>query len=401
MSRVPDPDDTDPRAAAPDTAAPALDLPAGALPGVVAGVRRIAVLRANGVGDYVIAEPALAALRTAYPDAEITLLGAAHTRPLVEDRPGPCDRYVQVPLTRGVRVGPDPDAPPEVMEAWCAQQRAYGYDLAVQLHGGGRNSNALLLRLGARVTAGAATPDAPKPDRWVPYTPYQHDTLRWLEVAATVGARISRVEPHLAVTPTDLAESLAVLPPGGAPLVAVHPGATDGRRCYPEERLGEVARTLADRGARVVVLGGPADAERVERVAYGMGRPVETVVGGLSLGGLVGLLRRASLMIGNDSGPRHLAGAVGTPTVAVFTYANLADVAPLTRTWHRLGVSWQSACQECGMRVLEGYCPHGASATWDVPVEEVRDLAVELWEQVVAAGRTDRDTSAYGAVSAA
>ena len=48
----------------------------------------------------------------------------------------------------------------------------------------------------------------------------------------------------------------------------------------------------------------------------------------------------ASLMIGNDSGPRHLAGAVGTPTVAVFTYANLADVAPrLTRRLDRRGRS--------------------------------------------------------------
>lgn len=380
---------------------PALELPADPLPTVVSDVRRLAVLRANGIGDLVVAEPALAALRSAYPRAEITLLGAGHTRPLVEGRPGPCDRHVQVPLTRGVRVGPDPDASPVDLEAWCAGQRGYGYDLAVQLHGGGRHSNALLLRLGARVTAGAATADAAKPDRWVPYTPYQHDTLRWLEVVATVGARPVRLEPHLAVTAADLAESRAVLPPGDAPLVVVHPGATDGRRCYPEDRLGAVAAELAGRGARVVVLGGAQEADRVARVVAGLGRPVETVVGGLSLGGLVGVLRRASLMIGNDSGPRHLAAAVGTPTTAVFTYANLADVAPLSRTWHRLAVSWQAACQVCGMRVLEGACPHGASATWDVPVDEVRALTVELWEQVVAAGRTDRDAPSCAAVTPA
>ena len=380
---------------------PALDLPADPGPGVVPGVRRLAVLRANGVGDYVVAEPALAALRAAYPDAEITLLGAAHTRPLVEDRPGPCDRYVQVPLTTGVRVGPDPDASPEQIEQWCAQQRAHDYDLAVQLHGGGRNSNALLLRLGARTTAGAATPDAPKPDRWVPYTPFQHDTLRWLEVAQTVGAGALRVEPHVAVTAADLAESRSVLPPGDAPLVAVHPGATDGRRCYPEDRLGRVARELADRGARVVVLGGPADAERVQRVVDGFGGEVETVVGGLSLGGLIGTLRRCSLMLGNDSGPRHLAGAVGTPTVAVFTYANLADVAPLSRTWHRLEVSWHGGCQVCGRRVLEGWCEHRASATHDVPVTRVAELAHELWDQIEASGRTRRDTPAGEAHAAA
>ncbi len=373
---------------------PALDLPADPLPAPVPGVQRIAVLRANGVGDYVVAEPALAALRAAYPAAEITLLGAAHTRSLVEGRPGPCDRWVQVPLTRGVRVGDAPDASPEQVEDWCAQQRSRGYDLAVQLHGGGRNSNALLLRLGARVTAGAATPDAPKPDRWVPYTAYQHDTLRWLEVVASVGAPTLRTEPHLAVTAGDLAESRAALPTGDAPLVAVHPGSTSARRRYPEERLGRVARVLADAGARVVVLGGPGDRDLVDRVVDGYGGPVETVVGTTSLGGLLGTLRRCALLLGNDSGPRHLAGAVGTPTVGVFTYANLADVAPLSRVWHRVGVSWDGACQVCGMRVLEGTCGHDASATWDVPEEEVRDLALDLWGQVLAAGRTDREAAA-------
>jgi ADP-heptose:LPS heptosyltransferase len=348
---------------------------------IVPDVRRLAVLRANGLGDYIVAEPALAALRAAYPDAEVTLLGARHHVALLEGRPAPVDRVVTVPLMPGVRAGDGPDAGEDEVEAWCAEQRAYGYDLAVQLHGGGRNSNALLLRLGARVTAGSATPDAPRPDRWVPYWPYQHDVVRWLEVAAAAGAGSTRLEPHLAVTPGDVAASHAVVPAGGAPLLVVHPGATDARRCYPEERLGAIAQDLADRDARVVVVGGSSDAERVVRVVSGMRTTPETVVGTLELPGLIGLLSRATMMLGNDSGPRHLAGAVGTPTVAVFTYANLADVAPLTRTWHRVLVSWHGGCQVCGLRVLEGWCGHGASATHDVDVAEVREAALDLWGQ--------------------
>ena len=88
-------------------------------------------------------------------------------------------------------------------------------------------------------------------------------------------------------------------------------------------------------------------------------------------------------MLGNDSGPRHLAGAVGTPTVAVFTYANLADVAPLTRVWHRVLVSWHGGCRVCGMRVLDGWCGHEESATHDVDVAEVREAALDLWEQAM------------------
>jgi ADP-heptose:LPS heptosyltransferase len=361
---------------------PALGLPAAPAP-LVPDVRRIAVLRANGLGDYVVAEPALSALHAAYPDAEVTLLGARHHVALLEGRPSPVDRIVTVPLVPGVRVGPDPDASPDEVEAWCAERRAERYDLAVQMHGGGRNSNKLLLRLGARVTVGAGTPDAPRPDRWVPYWPYQHDTIRWLEVAAAAGGTPTRVEPRVAVTDADLEASRVVVPPGDAPLLVVHPGATDARRCYPEERLGAVAQDLADRGARVVVAGGPSEAERVERVVAGMRCTPETAVGTLDLPALIGLLSRATVMLGNDSGPRHLAAAVGTPTVAVFTYANLADVAPLTRVWHRVLVSWHGGCQVCGRRVLEGWCGHGASATHDVDVAEVREAAVDLWEQAL------------------
>ena len=372
---------------------PALGLPARAA-GLVAGVRRLAVLRANGIGDYVVSEPALSALRDAYPDAEITLLGSAHHVALLAGRPGPVDRVVQIPLVSGVRVKSDvPDASADELESWCAGQRAYGYDLAVQLHGGGGNSNPLLLRLGARVSVGAAAPGAARPERWVPYTPYQHDTVRWLEVAAAAGAWSTRLEPEVVVTDVDLAASEAVVPQDDRPLVVVHPGATDARRCYPEDRLGRVARSLAEQGARVVVVGGPADAVRVARVAEGFAGEVDDAVGGLTLGGLGGTLARASRVIGNDSGPRHLAGAVGTPTVGVFTYANLADVAPLTRTWHRVLVSWQGGCQVCGLRVLDGWCGHEASATHDVPEREVLEATQDLWQQIVDSARKRPDAT--------
>ncbi|MEJ2871320.1 glycosyltransferase family 9 protein [Actinomycetospora sp. OC33-EN08] len=363
-------------------AGPALGVPADPAP-LVPDVRRLAILRANGLGDLVVAEPALAAVRAAYPDAEITLLGQPHHEALLAGRPSPVDRVVTVPPVPGVRVGPGPDAPAEVVEAWAARQRAHGYDLAIQMHGGGGNSNPLVARLGARVTAGTAAPGAPRLDRWVPYTPYQHDTLRWNELAAAVGARTPRIEPRIAVTEADLAASRAVVPETDDPLVVVHPGATDARRCYPEERLGAVAAGLE--GARVVVVGGASESDRVAAVARGYaavrGHEPETTVGGLGLPGLVGLLARSRLMIGNDSGPRHVAGAVGTPTVAVFTYANLADVAPLTRVWHRVLVSWHGGCRVCGRRVLEGWCGHQESATHDVPVADVHEAAQDLWEQ--------------------
>ncbi len=356
---------------------------------VVPDVRRIAVLRANGIGDYVTAEPALAALRAAYPDAEITLLGAAHHRALIEGRPGPCDRFVAVPLLPGVRAGDGPGAGADEVATFVAEARAHRYDLAVQLHGGGRFSNPLIRELGARVTAGAATADAEPLDRTVPYAFNQHEILRWLDVVAAVGAPAVRLRPVLAVTAAEVAEADAVLAAAGAtgashdgrPLVALHPGATDPRRRWPVERHVAVAATLPS--ARVVLLGGPAEGRltaAARNAAARLGLPVTDLTGATGLGGLLGLLSRTDLFLGNDSGPRHLAEAVGTPTVAVFTNANLADVAPLSRVWHRVAVSWASRCGACGTPVQEA-CGHDASALEDVGIDEVRALAAEVFAQ--------------------
>jgi len=354
--------------------------------GLVDGVERIAVLRSGGLGDLVVAEPALAAVRAAYPLAEISLLGAPHHAALVAGRPGPWDRFVDVPLVPGVRLGSDPDAGAADVEAWCAGQRDHRYDLALQLHGGGGFSNPLVRRLGARLTAGPAAPGAERLDRWLPYAAMQLDGLRWLETVALVGAPPVRLEPALVVLPAERAAARRLLGAPVRPVVAVHPGASEARRRWPVERLAAVADTLADLGAAVLLLGGPGDEALVQGVRRALRAEPLIAPAGTPLPVLLGLLAECALLLGNDSGPRHLAAAVGTPTVGVFSAPNLADVAPLFRTWHRIAVSWRSACEVCGMRMVDGGCGHDATALADVTVSEVEALAVGLWEQVLDAG---------------
>ena len=347
---------------------------------IVPDVERIVVLRANGLGDAVIAEPALAAVRAAYPAARITLVTSPGVAALLDGRPHAVDEVLVGPRVRGVCVaGPEHD-PPDVVEAFCARMRARRFDLALQLHGGGGNANPLLLRFGARVTAGSRAPGAPALDRTVPWTAHQHDLLRFLEVVALVGAEPVRLRPRIAVTPADRAAADRVLadaavPPGPGPLVVLHPGATDPRRRWPPHRLGEVGAALD--GARVLVTGGPGDDALLEEIRAGLdGAPASVVRP--SLPALLGLLERADLLIGNDSGPRHLAEAVGTATVGVFTRANLVDVAPLFRARHRVHVSWASACEVCGRDVFAEPCDHGATVLADVPTADVAASAADL-----------------------
>src|SRR4051794_16280802 len=238
---------------------------------IVPDVGRIAVLRGNALGDLVVALPALDALREAYPSAEITLFGRAHHKALLGDgRPSSVDRVVVLP--QGA-IGDESDADPRLdRAALLASFAADGYDLAIQLHGGGRNSNTFIRGLGARVTAGSRTPDAPALDRWVPYERYQWEVGRYLEIVALVGARARELEPHLTVTAEDRCVALEALPVlAEAAYVVLHAGATDPRRRWPVEGFAQVARASRALGRRVVITGTPEESELTAAVAAAAG----------------------------------------------------------------------------------------------------------------------------------
>ncbi|MDQ6743743.1 MAG: hypothetical protein M3Z97_12680, partial [Candidatus Dormibacteraeota bacterium] len=174
-------------------------------------VHKIAVLRANALGDFIFCLPALEALRATYPAAEITLLARAMHQQLLDGRPGPVDRVVVLPRIRGVSV-PDHQETDEKEAAACVEAlKADRFDVAVQIHGGGAYSNPFLRSLGARTTVGLKAPDAEAPDRWIPYFYYQHEVLRYLEVVSLLGVRPAALEPRLQVTERDLGEAAGVL----------------------------------------------------------------------------------------------------------------------------------------------------------------------------------------------
>nr|WP_230417072.1 glycosyltransferase family 9 protein [Micromonospora tarapacensis] len=354
--------------------------------GLVPDVARIAVLRANALGDFIFVLPALDALRAAYPRAEIVLLGAPWHAELWRDRPGPVDRVLVVPPAPGIRaeIAGEPESS---MVDFLAAARAEHFDLALQLHGGGANSNPLVAALGARVTAGLRAEDAPPLDHWLRYVYYQPEVIRYLEVAALVGAPATTVSPTLAVTDADRAEARTVLGEPERPRVALHPGATDTRRRWPADRFGQVARTLHADGYEVLVTGTPAERDVVELVAASAGVPVRPQVGTLSLGGLAGCYAGCELVISNDTGPLHLAAAVGTPTVGIFWVGNLITTASMLRGRHRPITSWTVHCPVCGVdctpgiyphRPGDGDCPHRDSFVTDVPTAEVEEAAREL-----------------------
>lgn len=295
-------------------------------------VERLAVLRAGRIGDFVVAVPALEALRRAYPDAELVVLGDAWLEGFLRGRPGPWDRVVVAPWFPGLRGRPSDAACGDDVEPFLQAHRGR-YDVVLQMHGGGRNSNELAALLQPRVSAGTRTPDARPLDRWIPYAKDRPEVLRWLEVASLVGAPppndLAGLAPRLLVTPADLDESRRSLPEETA-YVVLHAGAQDATRRWPTERFAELGRRLHERyDARVVLVGSEQDAAASAEAARRIGPAATDLTGCLSLGGLLGLASRSVLMVGNDSGPRHLAAATGVPTVGIFWVGNVVTFGPL------------------------------------------------------------------------
>lgn len=368
----------------------------------LSGVSHIAVLRANALGDLVFALPALESLRAAYPSAHLTLVGKAWHRQLLAGRPTAdgsaplVDEVVVAPPSQGVaEPGPGESEDETRLADFFAEQQARGYDLALQLHGGGRYSNPFVRRLGARVSAGLRAEDAPPLDRYVPYVYYQSEVDRLLEVVALVGAPPVQLAPALAVTDADRRSCEAALPElTGRPLAVLHPGASDVRRRWPVDRFAAVADSLSEAGAEVVITGGASEAPLAEQVQAASRRSPLSATGRLSLPALVGLLARASVVVSNDTGPLHAAAAVGTPTVGIYWAGNLINAGPVTRARHRPQLSWRTTCPVCGWDITRDdtdgdlpqpvtaiSCPHAVTFVDRVGTEAVITAALDLLQQ--------------------
>ena len=140
-----------------------------------------------------------------------------------------------LPFAEGVRPGTEDTAE---LEAFFAEMRSEGFDLAVQLHGGGRFSNPFLNRLGARYTGGTANTGRGGTGRSVPYHYYQHEPSRALEVVGLAGAPPVELEARLRPLEQYATRAEGFAGDATAPLVTIHPGASDPRRRWPAARFG-------------------------------------------------------------------------------------------------------------------------------------------------------------------
>ncbi len=330
---------------------------------------KIAALRANGLGDFLFATPALRALAKGFPQAEITYLTLGWLRGFIAGRYPYLHRVEAIPPYPGLyQPGPE-ERPEEETEGFFARMRAERFDLAIQMHGGGANSNPFVAALGARHTLGLRAEDAPPLEHNLRYYYYQHEVIRYLELVGTLGVAWDGLDMDVPVLEADRVRLAAVWRAGGAPYAILHPGAGDVRRRWPPESFARVAEHIHQRlGYTVLVTGREEERPAIERLRQAVSVPVVDLCARLDLGAMAALVEGASLVVCNDTGPSHMAYALDVPSVVIYWCGNLITAGPFRRERFRPVLSWTLECPACHTR---GRCACPDSWVAEASVEEV------------------------------
>jgi heptosyltransferase-2 len=165
----------------------------------------------------------------------------------------------------------------------------------------------------------------------------RHQAYYYLELMSGLGYGNSAPDVSLRVKDAARERARALLEREGwngrASLVGVHPGATNSRaKLWSPARFGQVmGKIAAATGSRVVILGGPSEIDLAREVESVLDEPPIRLQGRTSLGELMGVLEALSFFLSNDSGPMHLAAALGVPTLAVFGPTDPKETGPLGR----------------------------------------------------------------------
>jgi ADP-heptose:LPS heptosyltransferase len=341
--------------------------------------RHVLVARQDSVGDVLLAGPAVRAV--AAGAGRVTLLCGPRGRDAARLLPG----VDEVVVAHASWIDAEPERVTRAtVDALVDRLTDLELDQALILTSFHQSPLplALLLRMAGVPTIAAVSVDYPGSLLDVRHRVDEdiHEVERGLSLAATLGYRLPEGDDgRLAVRRDPGAE----VPELARPYVVVHPGASVPARAWAPERHAALVEALVAEGRRVVVTGGTAERPLTAQVARGRspegsGEPqggapedrdrVTDLGGRVDLAGLAGVLAGAEVVVVGNTGPAHLAAAVGTPVVSLF-----APVVPAVR-WRPWGVrhvllgDQEAACAGSRARV----CPVPGHPCLDgVPVEEV------------------------------
>jgi heptosyltransferase-2 len=330
--------------------------------------KKILIRGPNWVGDAVLAIPALKAVRSNFPKAEITLLV----------RPWVAGLFTSAPFIDRVWT----EAKPTKLGDWTRitrDIRAFEFDVALLLP---NSFESALMMFLARVPnrIGYATDGR----TWMltnsiePASNTQHQVHYYLDLAKAIRAETDNPSIEIEATAKEREDARSLLAEEGIPrgtrFLVLNPGAAYGSaKRWHEDRFADVADILAaEMKLGVAMIGSEGERAIAEQIRSRMKRPAAVLSGRTSLETLIGVLAESSLMITNDSGPMHIAAALGVPTVAVFGSTDERVTSPFGRRTRV--VKNPVECSPCLLRE----CPIDHRCMNGVMVEDVCKAARDV-----------------------
>jgi heptosyltransferase I len=345
-------------------------------------MKRILIVRLGALGDIVHAIPVAAALRRAFPSARIDWLVSGKHREILDLVPVIDRRLVISDRLSASQSRAGSDDPPASTEGAASligairQLRKAHYDVAVDLQG--LIKSALLARAAGapRVVGFSASyarerfarpfyTDVYDPGRGGIYDPRETRHVVEINLSLLTAIGIISGPPEFPIESVDSPAARLVSDRTGGRFALLNPGAAWPNKRWPPSRFASLAIGLRERhGLTSVVLWGPGEEALAQDVVAGAGGAA-MLSPPTTIRDLVALARGAALMVSGDTGPTHIASAVGTPIVGIYGPTRPVRNGPLSP--HDVTVSRDAVCQCHHLR----QCVRDRMCLLDIEVAEV------------------------------
>ena len=305
----------------------------------IEGIKKIVVFRALQIGDMLCSIPAIRALKQAYPDSKISLIGLPWARMLVERFPTYFDSLIVFPGYPGFPEQPvDRLAFPEFLRH--VQQQ--NFDLALQMQGSGTISNPVVDLFGAKNIAGFYNPGSycPNNQLYIKYPSHLHEINRHLQLLQVLGITEATKDLEFPITPKDEEDyEKTGLPVTLKQYVIIHPGARGVNRQWDPANFAAIGDYCFEQGFKVVITGTKEELDIVEAVKQNMKHKPIHAAGKTSLGAVAVLIKNAAALISNCTGVSHIASALKTKSIVISLDGEPYRWGPLNQELHKT-IDW-------------------------------------------------------------
>jgi len=346
--------------------------------------RSILILQTKQIGDLVLSSALARNLQLEYPGIRIVFLCDGRFASLLTAN----DIASEAVTFRRSHMRGTPLRRAQELILTLLRLRRRHFDMAIDLTDT-KTSRFILGLVGARVRVGYHPSE--RPPHWFERQPAnvrakpfgyagKHFLYRYLSPLEGLGIELRVRHPDIRPPPSETTKALALLDkfhlrPNA--FVAVHVGASfPGRRWQPERFAAAIDRISAETALDFALVGSPDENDVVEKVLATAKTRIVNLVGSLPLETLPALFKQARLFLGNDSGPMHMAAAVGTPVVGLFGLQSPVRWGPVGAP--SISVSPAMPCDCVGGDLCERPDPNKACCVWRLDVDTVADAVLQL-----------------------